>query len=395
MDAFFAAVEVLDRPELAGRPVVVGAPPDRRGVVATASYEARRFGIHSAMPSREAGRRCPEAVFLPPRMKRYEEMSGRVFRVFESFTPQVEPLSVDEAFLDVRGALYPFGGCALNLARALKIRMREETGLTASVGVATNKFLAKLASDLEKPDGLVAVPTAPDEIRAFLAPLPVGRIWGVGTVAAARLQERGVRTIGDLQQVGEGWLTALLGRSLALHALRLAAGEDSREVAPESERKSLSREHTFDEDEADPDLQRRTLVGLAEDVGRRLRAKGLEGRVVTLKVRMADFRTLTRRRTLDRPLREDRALIREVLALWEASGGSGRSVRLLGCGVEGLADAGSGVVQPGLFEKEGTKQTERDRRLDAAVDRLRARYGFAALRRGGGPHGRHEPRSGS
>jgi len=229
MDAFFTSVEQRDRPELRGRPVVVGAPGDQRGVVAAASYEARRYGIHSAMPSREARRLCPDAVFLPVDGRRYSAASRQVFAILRRFTPFLEPLSIDEGFLDVTGSAALFGS-GPQIARRIKDAIARETGLSASVGVAPNKFLAKLASDLRKPDGLTVVPESPEAIAAFLAPLPVGRVWGVGTVTRGRLEAAGIRTIGDLQCAPAARLARAVGRAAADDLARLARGEDAREI---------------------------------------------------------------------------------------------------------------------------------------------------------------------
>ena len=300
MDAFFAAIEQRDRPEFRGRPVVIGAPPDRRGVVSTASYEARVFGVHSAMPSRTAARLCPQAVFLPVNMAHYHEVSGQIMDLFASFTPHVEQLSVDEAFLDVAGATRLYGDPP-DIARTLKDRIKEETGLTASVGVATNKFLAKLASDLEKPDGLTVLPAEPEHILAFLAPLPVEKIWGVGPSASARFRGAGLRTIGDIQVLSEHSLQQLAGKAFGTHVWRLAHGRDSRTVQPDQGARSISNEYTFDEDCTDPGQVRARLIELTEHVGWRLRRAGLWAGTAHLKLRYEDFTTITRQRTLSGP----------------------------------------------------------------------------------------------
>ncbi|MFA5203402.1 MAG: DNA polymerase IV [Lentisphaeria bacterium] len=398
MDAFFAAVEVLDRPELRGRPLVVGAAPDKRGVVSTCSYEARRFGVHSAMPSRTAFRLCPQAVFVPPRHARYQEVSDRVMTILEEFTPLVEPVSIDEAFLDVTGVLRRWPD-ARALAAELKRRIRAGTGgLTASVGVAPNKFLAKLASDLEKPDGLTVTPFDPEGIAAFLGPLPVERLWGVGKVAAAALHAAGVRLIGDLQQRGADELARQLGPALAAHVHALAWGRDERPVAAEPEpEKSMSSETTYDEDCGDPIRLRQTLLEAAEEVGRRLRAAGRVAGTLHLKLRFADFTTLTRQAPLVPPTASDTVLIRATLALFERQQ-VGRPLRLVGMGVSGLRtpEAAGGAaappVQPLLFAEaagdsgappaDTPAATAGRQRLELAVDRLRARFGTGVLKRG-------------
>ena len=246
MDAFFAAVEVLDRPELRGRPLIVGAAPDKRGVVATCSYEARRFGVHSAMPSRTAFKLCPQAVFVAPRHNRYAEISRQVMTLLETFSPEIEPVSIDEAFCDITGVLHRWPD-ARTLAVELKQRIRSGTGLTASVGIAPNKFLAKLASDLEKPDGLTMTPFDPDGIAAFLRPLPVERLWGVGKVTAAALHGAELTMVGDIQARSTAELERLLGPALAAHVHALAHGRDERPVnATPAPEKSISGETTFD-----------------------------------------------------------------------------------------------------------------------------------------------------
>jgi DNA polymerase-4 len=374
MDAFFAAVELLDRPELRGKPVVVGAPPDQRGVVSTASYEARRFGIHSAMPTRTAHKLCPHAVFLPVRMKRYLDVSRQVMTILESFTPLVEPVSVDEAFLDVAGAMRKWKD-PVALARAMKARVKEELGLTCSVGVARNKFLAKLGSELEKPDGLTLVPDDDAELAAFLAPLPVTRLWGVGKVSAARLEQFGLRTIGDVQQKSDRSLAAIVGQAAAAHLRALAFGRDERPVVTEYEAKSISSENTYDVDCTDAAVVRQTLIEQVEHVGARLREGGQKGRVAHLKLRWSDFTTITRQLALPQATSADRVLLRAGLTLLEREK-LAQPVRLIGFGVSGLGGADEG---PRWLFQEFTD--ERDEQLDAAVDRLRARYGVQAVRR--------------
>jgi DNA polymerase-4 len=387
MDAFFAAVEVLDHPELRGKPVIVGSPPDRRGVVATASYEARVFGVRSAMPSRTAGRLCPDGVFVAPRMDRYLEVSDRIMALLESFTPIFEPLSCDEAFLDLRGVLRRWASPRA-LAVALKRRIRDEIGLTASVGLARNKFLAKLASDLEKPDGLVEVPEDDAAVAAFLAPLPVRRIWGVGPVSEKAFLAAGLRTIGDIQQVPLPRLEAMVGPGLAAHALALAFGRDDRPVETEYEAKSISAENTYDEDCDDPEALRETLVGQAEHVGWRMRRAGRVGAVAHLKLRFADFRTITRQAALPVPTAADRELIAAALSLYDRQRVR-QPVRLIGFGVSGLVGSGRGGADPlevsgqlELFGDPAAVPRRRDEKLDRALDRLREQFGTSVVRRG-------------
>ncbi len=292
MDAFYASVEQRDDPALRGKAVIVGAGPNERGVVSAASYEARKFGVYSAMPSRTAGKLCPHGVFVYPRMSVYSAISRQIMAILENFTPLVQQLSVDEAFLDVTGAERNFGD-APTIAARIKAEIRSQTSLTASVGVAPNKFLAKLASDLEKPDGLVVI-TNENKLR-ILAPLSVTRIWGVGKVTADRLLEAGIKTIGDLQSLPLRELQRRFG-NLADHLHALALGEDDRPVETGGESKSISSEHTFDIDTPDLAQVRRSLLEQCEEVAWRLRQEKYAARTVQLKLRYSDFTTLTRRR---------------------------------------------------------------------------------------------------
>ncbi len=294
MDAFYASVEERDQPQLVGKPVIVGGTPEGRGVVAAANYVVRRFGVHSAMPTSQALRLCPTAIVLPVRMDHYANISRHIRTIFERFTPLVEPISLDEAFLDVTGSKTMFGPAA-SMAVRIKQEILSETRLVASVGVAPNKFLAKIASDLEKPDGLVIV--APDGVQAFLDVLPVERLWGVGKVAQGVLERMGVRTIGALRQTPQRTLTDRFGKS-GEHLWQLAHGIDDRPVVPDREAKSISHETTFATDVDDADVLRAWLLELTEQVARRLRRYGLRGRTVNMKVRFADFRTITRSQTL-------------------------------------------------------------------------------------------------
>ena len=374
MDAFYASVEVKDDPTLAGKPVVVGAPPEVRGVVAAASYEARRFGIHSAMPMAQAVRLCPELVIRPPRFERYEEESQAIREIFLSYTPLVEPISLDEAFLDVTGS-QRLHGPAPTIGRSIQQRVGKERRLGASVGVAGCKFLAKLASDLEKPVGFVVVEPGTEE--EFLAPLPVGRMWGVGRVTAGALSKRGIHTVGDLQRTSAEALRTVLGNQ-ARRLIELAHGRDHSPVQVGGEAKSISAENTFARDLTDPEAMERELLALAERVGERLRSEGLACRTVTLKVRFADFHTITRSTTLKEPThntddvyRLARTLLRQRVPL------QGRAVRLLGVGTSHLS-AGA-ARQLDLFEPGHQLKTDR---LDRALDGIRHRLGTAAVRRG-------------
>lgn len=379
MDAFFAAVEVHDHPELRGRPVVIGSPPDKRGVVSTCSYEARKFGIHSAMPSRTAFQRCPKAVFLPPNMKRYHEVSVQIMEIFRRFTPLVEPLSCDEAFLDVTGARYLFGD-GPEIARKIKAAVKEETGLTCSVGVAPNMFLAKIASDLNKPDGLTIVPTDEKQITAFLAPLPVKRMWGAGKKMQAVLEVHRIRTIGDLQTVDPKKLAAWIGESPAAFFRRLAFGLDDRDAETESEEKSISNEITFDEDEQDSKAVEATLLDLADKVGARLRRAGLYAATAQIKVRWKDFSTITRQRRLDPPCCDDITLRETALELLRKET-LHSPVRLIGFGVSNLRNTPD-APQMDLFESNKKQTSTKREQLSRAVDAIREKFGRRSIRRG-------------
>jgi len=375
MDAFYASVEQRDHPEYRGRPVIVGSPPDRRGVVSAASYEARKFGVHSAMPSREAGRRCPQGVFLPPRMSRYEAVSRQILRIFERFTPWIEPLSIDEAFLDVTGSLR-LHGPGPEIAAKIRASIRAELDLTASVGVAPNMFLAKIASDLHKPDGLTVVPEDPSAIRAFLAPLPCGRLWGAGKVTEAILTRAGLRTIGDVQRCAPAALAALVGEHSAGHLQALALGLDDRRVETGDDEKSISRENTFDVDCADRGTVEAMLVDLTDDVGRRLREAGRYATVARIRIRWKSFRTISRQKRLDAPRCDDFSLRAAARGLFAAEH-LVEPVRLIGFGVSGLVD-GPG---PATLFDETEGGVARKERLSRVMDTINRRYGRGAVRR--------------
>ncbi len=376
MDAFFAAVEQHDHPELRGKPVVVGARPDERGVVAAASYEARRYGIHSAMPSREAGLRCPHAVFLPPNGKRYQEVSAQVFAILERFTPFVEPLSIDEGFMDVTGSRQLLG-TGREIATKVRAAIRAETGLTASVGVAPNKFLAKLASEMDKPDGLTVVPSSPAEIVAFLAPLPVTRLWGVGDVSGKLLEKAGIRTIGDLQAASESTVASSVGRNTASHLCRLARGEDDRDIEMDREEKSISREYTFPEDCRDAERLRQVLLDLVDDVAMQLRAAGKYASLARVKLRWQGFQTITRQRAMPQPACDDFSLRTSAGEIFRELDLT-RPVRLIGFGVGRLVVHGAGQLS--LFSEED-RHTDRREQLSRTVDTIRHRFGDGAIGR--------------
>jgi DNA polymerase-4 len=374
MDAFYASVEVRDRPELAARPVVVGGSPEGRGVVAAASYAAREFGVHSAMPAARAMRLCPQAVFLPVRMEHYAQVSREIRAIFHRYTPLVEPLSLDEAFLDASASEALFGSSA-DVGRRIKADIRRELGLVASVGVAPNKFLAKVASDLDKPDGFLVV--EPGRVQAFLDPLPVGRLWGVGRVAGERLRRHGIESIGRLRGRGQGLLRDLFGRAGGDHLWELAHGRDERSVVPDHQAKSISHETTFAQDVADASVLRGWLFELAEQVAYRLRAQALQAQTVQVKLRFSDFRTVTRAQTLAAPTDITREIGRVAAGLLTAGlGGKPRPLRLLGVGVSALTPRAG--RQRELFEDEGRR---RQRQIDAALDGINARFGGRVMRR--------------
>lgn len=369
MDAFFAAVEVRRRPELRGRPVVVGGVGPR-GVVSSASYEARRWGVRSAMPSMRARALCPQAVFLPPDFTEYTAASSAVMAIFRDVTPLVEPLSLDEAFLDVAGAQRLLGRPAV-IARDIRARVVEEQRLTCSVGVGPTKFVAKLGSTRAKPDGMIVVPA--DQVLDFLHPLPVDALWGVGERAAETLHRLGLMTVGDLAQAPLGMLRGALGEAAAAHLHELAWGRDGRRVVSEHVDKSIGAEMTFDVDVADPLVIRRSLLALAEKVGARLRAAGHVGRTIGIKVRMADFKTVNRSRTLPGTTDVAREIFETSWALFTALG-AGDQIRLIGVRVEGLTAAATASRQLTLGEPErGWGE------LEAATDAVAARFGRSVV----------------
>jgi len=369
MDAFYASVEQRDDPALRGRPVIVGGTGSR-GVVAAASYEVRRFGVHSAMPVREAMRRCPQAICVPPRIGHYAAVSREIFAIFREITPLVQGLSLDEAFLDVTAGLRCFDA-ARPLAEGIKRRIFGQTALTASVGVAPNKLVAKIASDLDKPDGLVAV--RPGEIQAILDPLPVRRLFGLGAKTAPKVEALGLHTLGELRRASPARLRPIFGRH-AERVLQRAAGIDERPVVPDRDEKQVSAEETFDVDIADHDRLRAELVRLADKVGARLRSRRLTASCVTLKIRRRDFTTYTRQRHIEPPTQETRVITAVATELLDAGLATQPRAawRLIGVGVSDLAPA----LQMDLFT---APQTARNRDLDSAVDRIRERFGPVAL----------------
>jgi len=372
MDAFYASVEVRDNPALKGKPVVVGGPSGR-SVVSAASYEARRYGIRSAMPITRARQLCPQAIFLPVRMARYREVSDQIMAIFERFTPLVEPLSLDEAFLDVTGSARLFGS-GREIAVTIKRLIRDETGLTGSAGVAANKLVAKIASDLEKPNGLTLV--EPGREREFLAPLPVSRLWGAGATTIKELALLGVATIGDLAALPLDLLLARFGKSGGLHLHLSALGMDNREVVPEREAKSVGHEDTYEVDLSSATQVRRELLSLAVRVGVRLRRHHLAGRTVSLKVRYSDFATVSRAVTLPEATSDGQLLFRAALELLAKTETHRRAVRLLGISVSNLVPH-SRPKQNDLFGAS-RKQARREK-LNRATDAINQKFGREAI----------------
>lgn len=375
MDAFFAAVEEREDPSLRGKPLVIGADPRGgagRGVVSTANYEARKYGVVSAMPIGEAWRRCPHAVYLRPRGRLYGEVSRAIFGIFRRYTELVEGLSVDEAFLDVTASRRLFGD-GPTIARSIKDAIRSEQSLTASVGVASSKYVAKVASDLDKPDGLVVV--EPGSEVEFLAPLGIERLWGAGPKTQKALRSIGCRTIGDVAGLDPEVLRRRLGESTGRHFHRLSRGIDPRTVNPGHQRKSLGKERTFGEDVSDRRVVERRLFGLCEGVAASLRRKGLAGNTVTVKLRFQGFETLTRRQTLDAPVDTMETLWPAARELFRKADRPKQKIRLVGVTVSGFDAA---PPQLGLFEAAGP---DIDHRVAEVVDRLSERYGRGTLTR--------------
>lgn len=378
MDAFYASVEVLDDPSLRGKPVIVGAP-EGRGVVSSASYEARRFGVRSAMPVSQALRLCPAAITVMPHFDRYLELSAAVMTIFREFTPLVEPLSIDEAFLDVRGARRLWGSPG-TIARLLRARVLAETGLTCSIGVAATKHVAKMASTISKPDGLLIVSAA--GTADFLAPRPVRALWGVGPKASEALEARGIRTVADILETPRSVLHRALGEAMGERIWHLARGLDAREVETTRVEKSVGHEETFDSDIADPVVLRSELRRLADRVAARMRKHGWESATVSIKVRFADFSTITRARTLAEPTAVGQRIGEAAVELFDAVE-QRMPVRLVGVRAEKLrASSGGGAA---LWDPD-----EEWRRLESAVDDATQKFGGGAILRAtnlSGPRG--------
>lgn len=381
MDAFFASVELLHHPEWRGKPLVVGAGPHERGVVSTCSYEARAYGVRSAMPSRTAYQLCPHAIFTPPDMHAYQEVSDRVFGIFERYSPFVEGVSIDEAFLDITGTVHLHGGAAA-LGEALRAEVKRACGVTCSVGIAPNRLLAKIGSEQNKPDGLTLMPFEADAIAAFLAPKPVGILWGVGRKTAEALKPYGIVTCGDIQRLPEEQLATILGSPAGAASLRAYAfGIDSSEVAREdAAEKSVSRENTFGEDVADRETVRRELLALVESVGRRFRRETRWATTARIKLRDAGFNTISRQAPFDRPARDDIAFREKALELFDAAWPprevrrTGQAaVRLVGFGVTNIRPTPDAAGQPALFADDADTARLKREKLSAAIDALRDR----------------------
>lgn len=374
MDAFYASVEVRDNPALLGKPVLVGGTVKERGVVAACSYESRKFGIHSAMPMSQAIRLCPQAIVLPVRMSRYAEVSRQIRHIFHQYTPDVEPLSLDEAFLDVTGCIVLFGSAEI-IGKRIKGDIKEQTGLTASVGVASNKFLAKLASDMKKPDGFVVIPQ--DRVQQILDSMPVSEIWGIGKVTAKELHRIGIDTVVQLRTAPRHALSRVFGNQTE-DILHLAQGIDDRPVQSYIKAKSISAEETFPVDIQDKVILSSILMHQVEEVSQRLRSDKVQARTLTLKIRYGNFKTITRSFTLDRPTHTTHILFQEaerLLSQWHTK--SAGPLRLLGFGASGLSTEGTG--QQLLFSDP---EEEKQKKVDATLDKIREKYGDNSLKRG-------------
>ncbi len=369
MDCFFAAVEVKDNPDLRGKPVIVGALPGTRGVVSACSYEARKFGIHSAMPISAAYKKCPDGVYLKPNGKRYMEESNIIMDIFARYTPLVEPLSLDEAFLDISGSHRLFG-VSVEIGRAIKEQILNETGLIASVGIAPTKFVAKIASDIEKPDGFVVVND--NEVFDFLWPLEARKIWGVGKTTEKKLDKLGLKTIGDIAKYPARELERIFGKT-GRHLHNLANNIDERSVAPETERKSVGNEHTFGEDTGDIEEVERVLLALSDKVAGRLSVKGLKGKKITLKLRNETFKTVTRSKTLPQRIKSGEEIFSHAKKMFRAEWNEGMLIRLIGVSVSGFDDD----EQLSLLEDASAQQN----RVEDLLSDIRGKFGKSAITR--------------
>jgi DNA polymerase-4 len=374
LDAFYPSVEVLDNPELKGKPVIVGGSKER-GVVSSASYEARKFGVHSAQPMATAMQLCPNGIVLPGRMARYQEVSEQVFEIFYLFTPLVEPLSIDEAFLDVTGSTRLLGS-PIEIAKKIKQMVVVKTGLTISAGIAPSKFVAKVASDIKKPDGLTVV--SADKVREFLDPLPIKKMWGVGKVTQQALFRLNIHTFKDLRLVPVEVLEKKFGKH-GIHMHQLSMGIDERDVVPTHDVKSIGHEDTYSMDILDLKLAKRELLSLANRVARRMRLKGLEGKTITLKVKYHDFVQITRSVTRHKYTNDSADIYANTCSLLKKTAVGKKPVRLLGISLSNLVDSGSGR-QLSLFDRNGS--TEKRQELNKTLDSICEKFGGKGIRPG-------------
>ncbi len=382
MDAFFAAIEQLDNPQFRGKPVIVGADPKGgkgRGVVSTCSYEAREFGIHSAMPISQAYKRCLHAIYVFPRGKRYSEMSKKIMKILHRFSPDVEPISIDEAFLDV-SSTYKLFGSVENLGISIKKVIHDETQLTASVGIAPSKFVAKIASDLKKPDGLVIVEK--EHVLEFLAPLEISRLWGIGEKTLPKLQGIGIHKIGDLARYSQKELIDRFGKA-GLHFWRLANGIDAREVKHHAVAKSISKEITFHVDKSDTDELSETLLYLCNELAREMRKKNYKGRTITLKIRLDDFSTFSRSRSFSQAIDASNMIQEQIVDMFSSFDRKGKKVRLLGVGLSHLQTGGG---QINLFEGPEIQENK----IDKVIDQVREKFGEKSITRASLIHTQHD-----
>ena len=376
MDAFFAAIEQRDNPSFRGKPVIVGADPKRgkgRGVVSTCSYEARKFGVHSAMPISEAWWICPKGIFVAPQMKKYSAASKIILKIFYDFTPDMEPISIDEAFLDISRS-YKLFGEPMDVCRMIKERIKTETGLTASVGLAPNKFIAKIASDLKKPDGLVEV--KPKDARAFLRPLDISRIWGLGPKTEKILKFHGISTIGQLAAMDSDRLFKFLG-GRGLEFKELAFGIDNREVKTEGEIKSISNEITFEIDTANEDKIKSSLLALSDKVAFRLRKEDLKGKTITLKIRLEDFSTFSRSISIGFATNYADIIYGHIMKLYKSLKRGNKKIRLLGVKSSNFISA---QITESLFEET---ENEKRENMHKVIENIRKKFGDKAIYRAG------------
>jgi len=375
MDAFFAAVEQRDNSDYRGKPVIVGADPKEgkgRGVVAACSYEARKYGIHSALPISIAYRKCPQGIYLFPDGKKYARESAKVFEILRRFTPDVEPVSIDEAFLDITSSYHLFADTPQDTCRLIKFSIKEETGLTASIGMAPNKMTAKIASDLEKPNGFVMVNQ--EKLLDFLHPLSIERLWGVGEKTKKTFHEMGINTIGDIASQDLFQFTQRFGKH-GEHIWKLASGIDPRDVKTVDMVKSVSNEHTFDKDTGDKKMVQDVIMQLSEKVSRRLRKADLKGQTITLKVRFEDFKTYTRAATIDQPTNYVEDIYSTTSHSLEGFYPEKKKIRLVGVGVSNMIKAS---YQPTLFEQE--EDQSKKERLHKAVDEIKDKFGDKSIK---------------